>query len=144
MTNIDKIKSIASDAEKLSQFHKKYPRELRDYQALYGASDVDKYGMGFNQDERFSACNAHRIWFDTHKGYFGSSSCSRLLSISNAELFWKSLDKYLNEHQEEIFQFISNEFKKELAKKVSQIDEEITSLTKLKEDVTSKLDEHEA
>lgn len=137
MADIDKIKSIASDAEKLSQFHKKYPRELRAYQELYGASDVDKYGMGFNQDERFSACNAHRIWFDSHKGYFGSSSCHQLISIRNDDLFWKAFIKYLNARQEEIFQFIAKEFKNELAKRVSQIDNEIATLTKLKEEVAS-------
>lgn len=137
MTDIDEIKSIASDAEKLSQFHTTYPRSLRNYQELHSSTQVDKYGMGFNQDERFRACNPRRIWFDSHKGYFGSSDCHSLLSISNEDLFWKAFIKYLNAHQEDVFQFIAEEFKKELANRVSKIDSEIAALTKLKEEVTS-------
>lgn len=137
MANIEEIKEIARDANALAEFHEKYPRRLEDYTRLHEGTTVDKYGMGFNQDDRFSACKEKRIWFDSHMGYFGSSDCHNILNIKNEGLFWAAFIKYLNVHQEDIFQFISKEFKIELANRMSQIDDEIARLAKLKEVVQS-------
>jgi hypothetical protein len=137
MADIENIKEIARDAKALAEFCEKYPRRLEDYKKLHEGTDVDKYGMGFNQDDRFKACKEQRIWFDSHMGYFGSSDCHNLLNVKNEGLFWTAFIKYLNSHQEDIFNFISMEFKKELANRVCQIDDEIARLAKLKEIVTS-------
>ena len=133
MKEIGEIRSVYFDMRKLLEFHGKHPERLEEYQRLRKNSDIDKYGFGFVKDDRFSAVGRHTVTFDSWEGFFGSSNCSSLLSISNRDLFWQAFDKYLNQHQEEIFQYIATEFKKELGNRMSEVDDAISSLMKLKE-----------
>lgn len=135
MTNIDEIKSVYSDMLKLKEFHKKHPTRIEEYLQISKTREIDKYGFGFCRDDRFSAVGKHSVSFDSWKGYFGSSDCTRLLVVGNPELFWRAFDKYLNQHQEEILQYIASEFKRELDKRRTEINDAISSLIKLKKTI---------
>lgn len=95
-------------------------------------SSCDKKGFGFNQDNRFAACDPLKLSVDSWKGYYGNSGCSTILSV-DAGIFNGHLLKVLRRQfwqlLQETEQSIRDEAKthkeaaqQELAEKLKSID----------------------
>ncbi len=104
---------------------------------------IDKFGRGFNKDDRFNACPTHTIRYNSWKGIYGNSGCSSILSIGNDTLFWRCFDQYLNQHQDEILNAVADLMQIELQKNIDVLKDErqrisntIDLLTKGGQDVT--------
>lgn len=104
---------------------------------------IDKFGRGFNKDDRFNACPTHTIRYNSWKGIYGNSGSSSILSIGNDTLFWRCFDQYLNQHQDEILNAVADLMQIELQKNIDVLKDErqrisntIDLLTKGGQDVT--------
>ena len=124
--DIKNILSLKSDRDNLKDCVSRFENFIIDHQ------DCDKHGLGFNLDDRFNAARSHSVSFDSWKGYYGNSSCSSYLrDIYNTDKFWKYFDEYLNDHKEEILNYISYKFNDEIIKNVDVIKGEIDDLNNI-------------
>lgn len=74
---LDEIRKLRNSAATLKGF---WPKWRENYLA---DSRCDKKGASFtSNDSRFSAFQFN-LMFESHAGYYGNSSCSRILSIDN-------------------------------------------------------------
>ena len=91
---------------------------------------IDKFGTGFNLDNRFAMCCDHRISYDTWRGSFGNSDCDRQLRLDCcvAPIFWKCFDEYLNDHQDEILLAVARKMEMQMSKEVDVVKKEIKEL----------------
>lgn len=87
-------------------------------------SRVDKYGRGFNTDDRFSGLGTHKLFYASKYGFYGSSDTYTMLSIGNTDLFWGCFDDYLNQHQDEILNAVADLMQKELQTSIDVLKEE--------------------
>ena len=88
MENLEKIERMLSTANGIVNGIEKYKMTIK-------KPNVDKFGMGFNKDDRFSAATI-KISVDSWTGYYGSSSCGTFLSITDKDIFKKNFIKVLN------------------------------------------------
>ena len=102
-------------------------------------SNVDKYGRGFNKDDRFNACPPHTIRYNSWRGYYGNSGSSSILSIGNESLFWRCFDDYLNEHQDEILKAVANRMRIELQKDIDVLKSERDRIDGVIDELTNGL-----
>ena len=103
---------------------------------------IDKFGTGFCVDGRRKMCGDHHVWYDTHIGYYGSSSAYSQIELpsSTHNVFWKCFDEYLNEHEDEILNAVCGKMQTRLLKERAAVDAEINRLSKLMEDVDNMED----
>lgn len=123
ISTMDRIKSLRSTAAALDGFHV-------DYAVNYAPDkNCDKKGYGFNRDDRFSAFKLS-ISFDSWRGYYGNSGCSRILSVdsSTASLF---IVKALEAHQREIFATAARLMREEAASLTGKASEELAKLQEM-------------
>src|SRR5690554_4994497 len=92
---IDRIKSLRREAAALEGFHKLYSEKYSP------DSHCDKKGYGFGGDDRFAAFCINTK-FESHAGYYGNSSCSRILNIYDTAAVEAAFVKALNIHQKEL------------------------------------------
>lgn len=101
------------------------------YRALTSDKNCDKKGIGFNRDGRFASLKLD-LSFDSWKGYFGNSSCSRVIHFSDADLVRKAFVAYLNRHYAEIFAEMADSLEDEatVAKeaRIAKLEAELESL----------------
>ena len=99
--------------------------------------DIDKYGTGFNVDDRGKMSGSHSIYYGTHYGYYGDSSVYTQIELpqSTHNLFWKCFDEYLNEHQDQILNAVCQKMQLRLSKETATIQEEIDRLTTIMNDL---------
>lgn len=94
----------------------------------------DKTGWGFNGDSRFSAHRSIPVQFNSHMGTYGSSSCSRQLSLDN-NIFERHFLKYLDDHCEEIMLAVADSMEEEARsmkeKAQAELQEKLKSLEEL-------------
>lgn len=83
MEKVNKVKTLLHDANTLSTAQERFKK-------LTDKSDVDKYGLGFNKDSRFSA-GAVKISLDSWYGHYGSSSCYQFVTFKDKDSFEKHL-----------------------------------------------------
>lgn len=122
-STMDRIKSLRSTSAALAGFH-------AGYEAKYAPDKLcDKKGFGFNRDDRFSAFKLS-ISFDSWHGYYGGSSCSRILSVDPdaAKLF---IVKALEVHQREIFATAARLMREEAAALTGKASEELARLQEM-------------
>lgn len=83
-----------------------------DYIEAAKAGSCDKYGFGWNTDDRFSlfACS---VSLDNWTGYYGSSSCSTLGSVGNTDLFKTYFIKWLDNNTSKMLQEIADAIEKD-------------------------------
>lgn len=62
---------------------------------------VDKWGFGFNCDDRFEAFSVN-VALDSWTGHYGSSSCSTFLNLPDRDAAKAAFVEYLNLHVWEI------------------------------------------
>jgi len=68
---------------------------LETWQKNRDNSRVDKLGVGFNKDVRFSVAN-FKLSFDNWSGVYGSSSCSTFFYVRHPEIFTDAFIRVLN------------------------------------------------
>ena len=126
------ILSLKRDRDTLKDCVKRF----REY--LSKEPTCDKHDLGFNRDNRFRALKTHNVSLDSWKGFYGdSSSCTYLSNICNEDKFWRYFDNYLNEHKEEILNYISNKFNDAIKTNINVIEEKVKNLNKLIEEVNN-------
>ena len=122
-TAIDRIKSLRRDANAIGGFHKLYSEKFAP------DSHCDKKGYGFGRDNRFAAFKIN-VTFNSYAGYYGNSSCSTILSVSDNADVEKAFVKALNLHQKELFATAARLMREEAA---SLADEASKELAKMQE-----------
>lgn len=128
---LDKIRSLRREAAKIGGFHALYAEKYAP------DSHCDKKGFGFNKDERFSAFKVS-VWFDSHAGYYGSSSCSTILSIYDQDSVKSAFIKALNVHQKELFQTMAKLMREEAASLTQAAEAELAVLRSLLDEAQSE------
>ena len=96
----------------------------------------DKVGFGFNEDSRFSAF-ATSVSLDSWKGYFGNSSCYKVINVSHSDVFSRALVAWLNKNIEKVMFGVCEIVEKECAKEVTEIRAESEKLKKIADDLES-------
>lgn len=96
MENLKKIEDLllASNnlKESINKFKNVYKVDTKRY---------DKIGFGFNEDDRFKACDGFTLWLSTWKGVYGDSGCANILNIDKA-IFNKHLFNAINKRKWEL------------------------------------------
>jgi hypothetical protein len=121
---IKQIKSLRSEAAKLDGFHAHFAEK-------YAADrNCDKKGYGFNYDDRFAAFSV-TAKFSSHAGYYGSSSCSTVLSIYDRKVVEAAFVKALNIHQKELFATAARLMREEAAALTVKAEAEIQAMQEM-------------
>lgn len=118
---IDTIKALRSEAANFAGFHELYSTKYA------SDSHCDKKGYGFGTDSRFSAFEI-KTSFDSHAGYYGNSSCSRIMSVYHTDLVRPFVIKALNVHQKEIFATVALLMREEAARLTDKAQAEVTAI----------------
>lgn len=128
METVKEIKRLRENANQIYDlFLNKIPRWAKD------RKHFDKVGWGFNQDDRFNACETFYVAFSSHMGTYGDSGCSRQCSLDK-ELFRKHFIKYLNDNKETIMLAIAKQIEDEAKSLKSKAENELQiSLQQLSE-----------
>jgi len=128
MKNLETIQKLRNNVSQIRTLFKEKIKLWAEDEKYY-----DKTGLGFNLDNRFSACSKIEIWFSSWKGVYGDSGCSSQLDL-DAEIFKNHLLKYLNLNKEEIMLKIADSIELEAKSLKDNAEEELNSqLKKLSE-----------
>ena len=104
--NIEKLLSTAKEIrDSIDWYNNTYKKESR----------YDKIGFGFNQDSRFSACDALTLYVSSWRGVYGDSGCSTIMSV-NKEVFNAHLLKVLQADFFPILQRVAESIQAEAVK----------------------------
>jgi hypothetical protein len=118
---LDRIKSLRREAAAIGGFNDLYSEKYAP------DSHCDKKGYGFNRDDRFAAFSVN-IFFESHAGYYGNSSCSRILNVYDTDAVKAAFVKALGVHQKELFQTMASLMREEAASLIEQAETEIAAL----------------
>ena len=134
---IDRIKSLRREASAIAGFHTLYAETY--------APDpgCDKKGYGFKNDDRFDAFTIKAI-FSSYRGYYGNSSCSRILSVYDKPTVESAFVRALNIHQKELFATAARLMREEAASLTEKASEEIAALQSMLESALTDVGEVEA
>ncbi len=129
MQNLEKIKELRRNANNIYDlFNVKIPKWEKDKR------HYDKTGWGFNQDNRFNACQAVSISFSSHMGTYGDSGCSKQCDLDK-DIFQNHLIKYLNANVSDIMLAVAKSIEKEALglkeKAESELNEQLEKLKEL-------------
>ena len=94
-TNIDLLRTHLTNANNLKTLIEKFNNKIKE-------SSIDKYGLKFNYDNRFSVFDV-RANLCCYYGYYGDSSCSTFTRIDD-KLAQKYFDYAINKHKDLILQ----------------------------------------
>lgn len=121
---LERIKALRHEAGNFEGFHDRYEQKY--------ASDgsCDKKGYGFCRDDRFAAFKA-TVTFDSWAGYYGNSSCSRILSVSNDEIVRAAFVKALDVNQRIIFETMAKLMREEAASLTGNAQSELDALQQM-------------
>lgn len=98
------------------------------------SSDIDKFGIGFNLDSRFSTSGEFKVTLDAWKGYYGDSGCCTSFDFE-PERFRRVFIDVINENAEYIFAKMAKKYLEIGKQKVDDIDKQIKLLQDLKAEV---------
>lgn len=101
MENLKRIEDLLNASNSLKEAINKFKNVYKTDQKRY-----DKIGFGFNEDNRFKACEGFNIWLSTWKGVYGDSNCGNILSIDK-DIFNKHLFKAINKRKWELLNEVS-------------------------------------
>lgn len=93
-TKIEEIKEIIEDSNTLLDRKEIFTEETK-------IGNIDKKGIGFNIDARFSAFDLN-VHFDSWKGRYGESSCTRVISFRDPERVNKAVLKAIQHFENEL------------------------------------------
>lgn len=122
--HIEKMKSLKSNANALKLFHEMYSQKYE------SDKNCDKKGYGFNKDDRFAAFKV-TVTFDTWKGYYGNSSCSTILSITDKDAVTKAFVEAINQNHKLIFATMAKLMLAEAESMAGKAKEELAALQSL-------------
>lgn len=127
MKKLDEVKELRRNVSAIRGF---FNVNLQKYKE---DSQCDKFGYGFNLDDRFKACQGKTITFDSWKGYYGNSGCTNIVSLS-PEIFNKHLLRYLNNNKHIIMLAIADSIEKDAISLKGEAEKELQfEMDKLKE-----------
>lgn len=102
-----------------------------------GKAQVDKFGIGFNLDSRFSTSGEFKIRLDAWEGHYGNSGSSTPFSF-DSEMFRRVFTDVVNENMEFIFKKMAEKYSGIEKEKISDIDKKIKELQELREKIVKK------
>lgn len=120
---IERIKRLKKEENSLRNFFSEFDEQT-------SKSSCDKYGAGFNLDEKFSNFIVN-VSFDSWKGYYGSPSCSRAgpnLSYDDAKDYFI---KAINKHKALLFSTMADFMEEEASSLHEKAREEINAISAL-------------
>lgn len=124
MNTADEFKKLERTTQQLRGAQDKFRKER-------SAPSADKTGFGFNLDDRFSSLKV-TLALDSWVGYYGSSSCSRVVNIEDTEAAKRALVKWMNIHLGEILAGMADIVEQELVgprqKYIDQLKAELARL----------------
>jgi hypothetical protein len=118
--SIERIKNLRRAADAIAGFHAEYDAKYRNDR------NCDKKGYGFSQDDRFRAFSI-RTGFDSWRGYYGNSSCGRILLV-DSEIAEKFFIKAIDIRQRELFETAARLMREEAAKLTAAAAEELAAM----------------
>ena len=124
MSNFDtlnKIKALRSEAFAFANFHSNYQNKYAN------DSRCDKKGYGFGKDSRFAAFRVSAE-FSSWAGYYGNSSCSKILSVYHGAIVAPFILEALDVHQKEIFATAARLMREEAARLTGNASKELEAL----------------
>lgn len=131
---IDTIKSLRREADALANFHRIYSEKYSPN------SRCDKKGYGFGEDDRFAAFHV-KTHFASWHGYYGSSSCSTILSVYDSKAVESAIVRAMNTHQKEIFATAARLLREEAAALTEKAAAELTALQAMLNDAAASVSE---
>lgn len=102
-----------------------------------GKTLVDKFGIGFNLDSRFSTSDGFKISLDAWEGHYGNSGSSTPFSFES-DRFRRVFTDVINENMEFIFKKMAEKYSGIEKEKISDIDKKINELQELREKIVKK------
>lgn len=96
---LKQVQSMFRDAKKLNRFHKEYAEKIAD-------PNVDKYGKGFNHDDRFQSFKT-TVYFGAKTGTYGSSSVGSSLYLDDSKKVSDALIEFLRRNEEVVIKEMS-------------------------------------
>ena len=121
--NKEEYENSIKFCEILNNSYNEYKEEIK-------RPSCDKKELSFNNDDRFKIFTLDSLFISNYTGYYGSSSCSSVISISNKKLFEEYFIKVLNKMIKEIFEKIIVECKADIAKKKEEKIKELEEMIK--------------
>ena len=121
---IQKIKTLTADAAALAVFNDLYARKYD------SDTHCDKKGFGFDVDDRFSAFRIQTN-FSSWAGYYGNSSCSNILHLSDSDTVASFIKKAMNQLQPQIFAVAADLMRKEAASLTDRAEAELSAMRDL-------------
>ncbi|MCX5581452.1 hypothetical protein [Kaistia terrae] len=134
---IDRIKALRREAANFEGFHALYATKYAP------DSNCDKKGFGFGRDDRYSAFKIG-VSFDSWSGYYGNSSCGRIMNVQHQDVVAPYLTKALNEHQKTIFATVGRLMREDAARLTGDAAAEVAAIQQLLADAQADLAIEEA
>jgi hypothetical protein len=119
------------DAKKLMGFHDLFEEKTK----KGNGGQIDKFGKGFNKDERFRSFKAE-IYFSSHTGSCGSSSVSSFLRLESADDIKRALVKYLQDNEEDVIKGMASILDKKAKELVNDALIEVNNAQKAIDDIS--------
>lgn len=132
--NLEKAKNMLSDAKTLRTVKSDMKATCHE------KPSIDKYGIGFNLDNRFAMFSA-TISFDSWVGYYGSSSCSTFAHANNREEVVQSFHAYVAQHEDEILSWMADHLIQKAEKLQADVDKELLEAKNALEELQQSLKE---
>lgn len=123
---VDRIKTLRREADAIGGFHDLYATKY--------APDTtcDKKGFGFKGDDRFASFSI-KATFSSWAGYYGNSSCSKILSIYDQAIVEGGFVKAVDIHQKQLFATAARLMREEAASLTEAAAKEIDALRSMLE-----------
>ena len=128
--NLNNAKALMRDAKKLIGFHDLFEEKTK----KGNRGQIDKFGKGFNTDERFKSFKAE-IYFSAHTGAYGSSSVSSFLRLESRDDIQRALIKYLQDNEEDVIKGMASILDKKAKELVNDALIEINNAQKAIDDI---------
>ena len=133
LDTIDKIKKLKLNADKLKTLKARYKEAINN-------DNIDKYGFGFNRDDRFSVFEVGKVSLDAHTGRYGSSSCYRFESLDN-DICSEAFTRVINIHIDFILKEMADYVEGEIDTFKDDLNVEFDSIKKLVDEINKETHE---
>jgi len=114
--NLHKAKNIFNDSLAFRSLKKRYIEAT-------GSCNIDKYGKGFNHDDRFKSFSV-QIYYSAYTGSYGNSSVGNFFRL-DSNCASDALIEYLREHEDEVLEGIALILDKKAKKLVLEAKKEL-------------------
>lgn len=131
----DEAKKLLKTAKQLGTFKEDYAKEILN-------PKIDKYGIGFDSDNRFKVFGADII-FSAHSGYYGDSSCCVFSNGVDSKLASTAFKEAVVKHEDLILKTMSDILSDKAKGLIKDVTKEVLEATKILEELNDLVKEKE-